>query len=162
MSLIVTAISLLGMSALSADLISEQRLSAASQQRLAHKAIALCAANGFQIAVAIAGPDRVVRTLLSHDRAMPVAIEAARRKAVTTALTGRPSAALTKAAQAAPAYIDFLRSIEPGLAPIGGGMPIRANGQLLGAIGIGGAPGPAADEACATEALIAEKFDGER
>lgn len=158
----VVGTSLLSILALSSDRISEERLSAASQQRLAQTAISLCAAKGFHIAVAIAGPDRVVRTILSHDRAMPIAIEAARRKALTAALTGNPSAGLSKAVQEAPAYIDLLRSIEPALAPVGGGVPIRANGQLLGAIGIGGAPGPAADEACANEALAVEKLDAPR
>lgn len=141
-------------------LVADNRLSVADQQRLARSAIDGCAKRGVYIAVAIAGPDRAVRTLLSHDRVSPVAIEAARRKAITAALVGRPSAGLTRAAIDAPAYVEFMRSVEPQLVMIGGGLPIRVEGQLVGAIGVGGGPGPEADEACAAQAMTAEKLDG--
>ena len=45
--------------------------------------------------------------------------------------------------------------------PIGGGLPIEAAGSTLGGIGVSGAPGGDADEACARAGLLLQ-FDNER
>jgi uncharacterized protein GlcG (DUF336 family) len=42
-----------------------------------------------------------------------------------------------------------------GTIALGGGMPIRAGDQILGAIGVSGAPGQDKDEACANAGLAA-------
>jgi uncharacterized protein GlcG (DUF336 family) len=41
-----------------------------------------------------------------------------------------------------------LRSL-PGVVALGGGLPIEASGSILGGVGVSGAPGGEADEACA-------------
>jgi len=43
----------------------------------------------------------------------------------------------------------------PHVVAIGGGMPIRAKGALVGGIGVSGAPGPDADDACAQAGIAA-------
>jgi uncharacterized protein GlcG (DUF336 family) len=133
--------------------VADERLAAPVQRDLAERAIAVCRSRGAHVAVAIAGPDRVVRTLLSDDRATPLAIETARRKAMSAAMLGYPTSGLTKALQEAPAYVELLRSYDPQLITIGGGVPIRGPSGLLGGMGVGGAAGPEADEACANDAL---------
>jgi len=47
-----------------------------------------------------------------------------------------------------------LRSV-PRVAAFGGGLPIEAAGSTLGGIGVSGAPGGEADEACARAGLKA-------
>jgi uncharacterized protein GlcG (DUF336 family) len=49
----------------------------------------------------------------------------------------------------------------PGVTMIGGGLPIESGGSLVGAIGVSGAPGGDADDACAKEGLAAirDKLD---
>jgi uncharacterized protein GlcG (DUF336 family) len=49
----------------------------------------------------------------------------------------------------------------PGVVIIGGGMMIEGGGAMLGAIGVSGAPGGDADEACAKAgiAAIQDKLD---
>ena len=132
---------------------SEPSLSARTQSRLAEAAIQICGSGAHRVAVAVARPDGVVTTLLSGDGVRRIVVEAAHRKAITAALVGFPTAALAKAEAEAPAYVAFLRSVEPKLAAIGGGLPIHSKGQLVGAIGVGGAAGPEADEACARAAI---------
>jgi len=135
------------------EIIDQPRLSAATQRALATAAVEACAANGAQVSVAVAGPDGVVGTQLSADGASRLAIESAARKSVSAALTGYPTARLPDAEVKAPAYVAFLRSVEPRLVAIGGGLPVRRQGRLVGAIGVGGAAGPEADEACASAAI---------
>ncbi|MEG3176708.1 heme-binding protein [Sphingomonas sp. RB3P16] len=130
-------------------------LPAVLQLELAERARDACAAGGFDVGVAIADASGLVRTQVSGDTAGSVAIETARRKAMSAVLVGFPTAKLGDAVREAPAYADMLRSLHPDMIFIGGGVPIRIDGQLVGAIGVGGASGGAADEACATKALTA-------
>ena len=43
----------------------------------------------------------------------------------------------------------------PGVVALGGGMPIRAKGALVGGIGVSGAPGGEADDVCAKAGIAA-------
>jgi uncharacterized protein GlcG (DUF336 family) len=49
----------------------------------------------------------------------------------------------------------------PGIVVIGGGMVVEAGGSLVGAIGVSGAPGGDADDACAKAAIgsVPDKLD---
>jgi uncharacterized protein GlcG (DUF336 family) len=53
-----------------------------------------------------------------------------------------------------------IRSL-PGAVIIGGGLTVEAGGSLVGAIGVSGAPGGDADEACARAGIkaIQDKLD---
>ena len=41
----------------------------------------------------------------------------------------------------------------PGYLLLGGGVPVKAGNEVIGAVGVGGAPGGHLDEQCATTAL---------
>jgi uncharacterized protein GlcG (DUF336 family) len=43
----------------------------------------------------------------------------------------------------------------PGAVILGGGLPVESGGSLVGAIGVSGAPGGDADEACAKAGIDA-------
>jgi len=49
----------------------------------------------------------------------------------------------------------------PGAVIIGGGLAVEAGGSLLGAVGVSGAPGGDADEACAKAGIdaVRDKLD---
>ena len=53
-----------------------------------------------------------------------------------------------------------IRSL-PGAVIIGGGLTVEAGGALLGAVGVSGAPGGDADEACAKAGIdaVRDKLD---
>ncbi len=58
-----------------------------------------------------------------------------------------------------PAENDQLQTLRPTLrvesSSMGGGMPIRAKGSIVGGIGVSGAPGGDADDACARAGIRA-------
>eukprot|EP01037_Dinobryon_pediforme_P012142 gene12142-12228_t len=138
-----------------AQITERPALSAELQLALAQAGRVACAAQGHDVSVAIADGAGVVRTQISGDRTDEPSIEAARRKAHVAARLGFPTALLTRASAEAPAYVDFLKSIEPQLILLGGGVPIRVRGFVVGAIGLSGAPRPEIDEGCVTAALAA-------
>lgn len=47
----------------------------------------------------------------------------------------------------------------PGVVAIGGGLPIEAAGQLVGGIGVSGAPGGDSDDICARAGVDAIESD---
>ena len=49
----------------------------------------------------------------------------------------------------------------PGVVALGGGVTIEAGGSLVGAVGVSGAPGGEADEACAKAGIeaVREKIE---
>ena len=55
----------------------------------------------------------------------------------------------------------LFRSIRqsPGVLAIGGGLPIEAAGAVIAAIGVSGAPGGEADDACAKAGIDAIQMD---
>ena len=59
--------------------------------------------------------------------------------------------AMMEAAQKNPAAANLVYM--PGFLLLGGGVPIKAGNEVIGAVGIGGAPGGHLDEQCALAAL---------
>ena len=53
------------------------------------------------------------------------------------------------------AAIAGLRDMNESILILGGGLPVRIDGEFLGEIGVGGAPGAKLDEACARDGLSA-------
>ncbi|HWU01302.1 MAG TPA: heme-binding protein [Novosphingobium sp.] len=128
-------------------------LSAELALRLAATARAACLRNGAQVAVVIADTAGQTRLLVAGDGVSSIGVESARRKALSAALVGFPTAGLVEAAKVAPAYTDMLRAMHGDMLFLAGGLPLRVNGQLAGAIGVGGAANGEADEACAKAAV---------
>ncbi len=83
----------------------------------------------------------------------PHTVRVAIDKAWTAASFRIPTAQLAAETQAG-RPMSGIRSV-PRVAAIGGGLPIEAAGSTLGGIGVSGAPGGEADEACARAGLKA-------
>jgi len=58
---------------------------------------------------------------------------------------------MMEAAQKNPAAANLVYI--PGYLLLGGGVPVKAGNEVIGAIGVGGAPGGHLDEQCAVAAL---------
>jgi uncharacterized protein GlcG (DUF336 family) len=119
----------------------------------ARAALAECRKRGFQVAVAVVDRAGLTQVML-RDRfagahtpttAQGKAWTAASFKTSTTDLSGISQPGMMQAG---------LRHL-PGAVIIGGGLPIEAGGSLVGAIGVSGAPGGDADEACAKAGIAA-------
>ena len=125
--------------------------------RAAQAALQSCAKSGYQVAVAVS--DRAGNPLVMlRDRfAGPHTVDTAINKAYT-ALTFKIDtlsfARLTQAGEP----MSGIRQL-PRVVAIGGGRGIESAGSLVGAIGISGAPGGEADDACARAGIAAIQDD---
>ncbi|MBA3596551.1 MAG: heme-binding protein [Methylibium sp.] len=121
---------------------------AAARATMAH-----CRAQGFQVAVAVVDRSGVLQALLRDRYAGAHTIQVATDKAWTAASFKIPTSSLAAETQAGKP-MSGLRAV-PRVMAAGGGQVIEAAGSLLGAIGVSGAPGGEADEACADAGIKA-------
>ena len=92
-----------------------------------------------------------MRALQRADNAGPHTIEAAQAKAYTSASAKNATLAMMEAAQKNPAAANLVHI--PGFLLLGGGVPVKVGNEVIGAVGVGGAPGGQLDEQCALAAL---------
>ena len=129
-------------------LLTPETALAAAQAALAH-----CRKAGHQVAVAVVDRSGLLQVLLRDRFAGAHTPEVATRKAWTSASFRLPTASLASETQAGKP-MSGLRSA-PGVLAIGGGLAIEAGGSSLGGIGVSGAPGGEADDACANAGIKA-------
>jgi uncharacterized protein GlcG (DUF336 family) len=130
---------------------SERVLSLDLANQIATATVAACSANGHAVTAAVVDRAGNLRALQRADNAGPHTIEASRLKAYTSASARNTTLAMMEAAQKNPAAAN-LKDI-PGFLLLGGGVPVRAGNEVIGAVGVGGAPGGHLDEQCAMAAL---------
>jgi uncharacterized protein GlcG (DUF336 family) len=129
------------------DLPTQKILPLALAQEAAAAAVSSCAAEGNRVSVVVVDADGVVRITMRGDRAGAHTINSAFRKAYTAATFGRPTSAWAETI-AKNAEVGSMQHID-NILMAGGGLPIRAGTDLIGAIGAAGSPGFDKDEACA-------------
>ena len=119
--------------------------------QLAAAGVSACQANGYAVAVTVVDRAGTVRAVQRADNAGPHTIAASERKAFTSASAKNTTLAMMEGAQKNPAAANLVQI--PGFLLLGGGVPVKAGNEVIGAIGIGGAPGGHLDEQCAMAAL---------
>jgi uncharacterized protein GlcG (DUF336 family) len=122
-------------------------------RRLTGAAIDACRSQGRAIVVAVLDNGGNLVALQRADGVGPHNIEASRRKAYTALSTRNATLDLARQAQATPDARN-LASL-PELLLLGGGVPLLADGQVVGAIGVAGGGGATNDHACAVAAIAA-------
>jgi uncharacterized protein GlcG (DUF336 family) len=123
----------------------------------AQTAIATCQASGYNVGVTVVDSTGEVRLLLASDSAPQRAIESSTGKAETVIEFKVPSATVAQQAANDPALAARIAA-DPKLRARPGALPLRVGNDLIGAIGVGGAPGGEKDEACAAAGI--EKIKG--
>jgi uncharacterized protein GlcG (DUF336 family) len=123
-------------------------------------ALAACSAQGYAVAVAVVDRKGSLTLLAADPKVSPISVELAPRKAHTAAVFGAPSGEIAARFRQNPAFAQGMAAVDPKLATAQGGVPIVAGGEMLGAMGISGAPGGDKDEACVMAGLakIAERL----
>ena len=130
-------------------------VSTATALELATASLARCRADGFKVTVSVINRHTRTAVVLSDDGVNPHTVENAYRKAYTAFTTRTGTVEMAKRAQ--PGLAGFM--LLANISPLDGGVPIfAANKELVGAIGISGAPGGDKDTACAMAGL--EKIAG--
>jgi uncharacterized protein GlcG (DUF336 family) len=129
------------------SLVSYKSLTPEIALDLARAALADCQKRGYQVAVAIVDRFGVTQVMLRDRYAGPHTPATATGKAWTAATFRNSTSNLFVISQ--PGMMQAGIRTLPGAVIIGGGMVVEAGGSLVGAIGVSGAPGGDADEACA-------------
>jgi uncharacterized protein GlcG (DUF336 family) len=139
-------------SAQAAELPTTPYLPLAMAQKAADAAMAKCIAGGYRVSVAVVARSGITKVSISGDGAGPHTTGSSTGKAFTAASMGQPTAKLAGLIKDKP-ELEGLRDMDPRLVILGGGLPIKIAGKLVGGIGVGGAPGGHLDEACAREGV---------
>ena len=124
----------------------EKNVSMGAAQAIIAGAVEECAKASFRVSVVVVDKAGQLAAALRGDGTGPHTVEFARMKAYTARTRNQTS--LDFAAATATGDAAALRQI-PGVIAIGGGVPIKAGTETIGAVGVSGAPGGDKDEACA-------------
>jgi len=119
----------------------------------ARAALEHCRKAGYQVGVAVVDRAGLPHVFLRDRYAGAHTVEVAINKAWTAASFRIPTAALAKETQAG-SEMSGLRTL-PRVMAAGGGQVIESAGTVVGAIAVSGAPGGAADDACALAGIKA-------
>jgi len=125
-------------------LVTQKNISLAMAQTIAQAALAQCESMGFKVSVAVVDRAGLTIVMLRGDGAGLHTPEGAERKAYTARTFSQPSADFVKRLSERPDTVGS-RQYTRVLA-LGGGLPIKAGNEVVGAVGISGSPGK--DDVC--------------
>ena len=151
-ALTVLTLALLAASATQAQSVrTERNMSLELASQIASQAVAACAASGYAVTATVVDRAGGVRAVHRADNAGPHTLGASHDKAFTSASAKNNTLAMMEGAQKNPAAANLVHI--PGFLLLGGGVPVRVGTEVIGAVGVGGAPGGHLDEQCAVAAL---------
>jgi len=150
------AFCVVGSAASAQGVVTTKQMSAEVANGLVMAAVEQCRKDGFRVAAVVVDRAGTVQAQLRDNGAGPHTPNTARRKAYTSASFGITSGEFaTRVANPAAAGVKEIS----GTIPLAGAIPIKAGNDLLGGLGVGGAPSGDKDEACAKAAL--DKFSAQ-
>ena len=124
----------------------EKNISMALSMAIMQSVLDQCAKDGYKVSVVIIDKGGNVAATVRGDGTPPHTMDFARMKAYTARTRNQTSLATMKQMED-PAF-GFLRQI-PNVVGVGGGVPIRVGNEVIGGVGVSGAPGGEKDEVCA-------------
>jgi uncharacterized protein GlcG (DUF336 family) len=134
------------------DVFITHRLSAELANTVVTEAVASCARQGYAETAVVVDADGVRQAVLRGDRAGSHSLDSANDKAYTAASFKSDTSALVERAKTVPGFSALFTQL-PHLVLFGGGIVIKMDDEVIGAIGAAGAPGANLDEACARAGL---------
>jgi uncharacterized protein GlcG (DUF336 family) len=146
----------LGLATAAAQLLTHKDLSLAVATDIAVAAVDACKAQGYNVSVHVLGREGQVVVALRNPAAGFATYENSMKKAFTARTTRAPSGRFAEAVKGNPNAGQFFLT---NFVAAQGALPIQVGNDVIGAIGISGAPGGDKDEACAKAAL--DKYAGE-
>ncbi len=157
---LIAAVAFLGAVTLGSPAYADKRnkpsaipqLSLEMATKAAGEALQQCGHDGYAVSVAVVDRSGTLIIQVRNPAAGPHTIGSSKGKAFTSASMGQATMPLANAIAENPA-LNGLRDMDPRMVILAGGLPIVINGQRVGGIGVGGAPGGHLDEACARYGL---------
>jgi uncharacterized protein GlcG (DUF336 family) len=128
----------------------EKNVSMALSMAVMQGALDQCTKDGYKVSVVIVDKGGNVAASVRGDGTGPHTMEFARMKAYTARTRNQTSLQTMKLLED-PANA-FIRQI-PNVVGVGGGVPIRVGNEVIGAVGVSGAPGGEKDEVCANAGI---------
>lgn len=130
----------------SAQLLNQKAIPAAMAMTIAQAAIDTCKTNGYAVSVSVVGRSGELILQVRGDGTGPHTVENSFKKAYTARTFRGPSGALAKRLKDDPLLpLIHLSNVVAAQ----GALPIKAGEDVLGAVGVSGAPGGEKDEVCA-------------
>jgi uncharacterized protein GlcG (DUF336 family) len=130
---------------------TERNMSLELANQIAAATVAACAANNHNVTAAVVDRAGTLRALQRADNAGPHTVGAAQAKAFTSASARNNTTTMLDNVQKNPGAATLVDI--PGFLVLGGGVPIRVGNEVIGAVGVGGAPGGHLDEQCANAGI---------
>jgi uncharacterized protein GlcG (DUF336 family) len=130
-------------------LLTQKALSEQAAITVAQGALDKCHADGYHVSVVVLDASGLIKVQIRGDGTGPHTFEHGRRKAYTALTFKRTSAETAKAWASSPTPVPVIE----GTVGAAGGVPIKAGNEIIGAIGVSGAPGGDKDEACANAGI---------
>lgn len=130
---------------------TERNMSLELANQLAAATVASCMVGSYNVTAAVVDRAGQLRALQRADNAGPHTLEAAQAKAFTSASAKNNTLAMMETAQKNPAAANLVHI--PGFLLLGGGVPVKVGNDVIGAVGVGGAPAGQLDEQCAVAAI---------
>ncbi len=140
-------LSIVTMAASAQAVRTEKNMSLDLANQIAGATVAACTASGYAVTATVVDRAGTVRAVQRADNAGPHTVGAAQEKAFTSASAKNTTLAMMEGAQKNPAAANLVYI--PGFLLVGGGVPIKVGNEVIGAVGVGGAPGGHLDEQCA-------------
>jgi uncharacterized protein GlcG (DUF336 family) len=131
------------------DLLPVKQISLELARDVAMDAVESCRQHGYNVSAVVLDRAGNLQAALRDTLAPRYTLEIAERKAGMSVMSGISSGEFLAARGDIRPELDHI----DGLIVMEGGLPIRAAGSLVGAIGVSGAPGGDKDAACAAAAL---------
>jgi uncharacterized protein GlcG (DUF336 family) len=128
------------------QLLTQKSLSAGMAMAIAQTALETCTKQGYHVSVHVLGRNGEVLVALRGDDAPPHTMENSQRKAYTSRTFRISSGEFAQRLKDNPT----LGAVHlTGIIAAQGALPIKAGDEVIGAVGVSGAPGGEKDEACA-------------
>jgi len=140
------------------DFPTQKTLPLELSTQAAMAAIKKCHDDGFKVSVAIVDQSGLLKVQLKADGAGPHTLDSSRRKAYTANSLRDSTHKFAMLVTQKPELQSLMR-LNESILLLGGGFPIKIGGEVVGGIGVGGAPGIEYDEVCASAALKVLKAD---
>ena len=128
-------------------------ISSALATEAAQAAVAACAAQGLKVTALVVDSAAAPIAMVSGDGAAVITQRIASGKAVMAVKIKQPTGEVAARARDDQALMASLTADTAMGPPRQGGLPIRQNGEVVGAIAVSGAPSGAQDEPCARAGL---------
>ncbi len=134
------------------ELVRHGSLAMPDALRIAKVALRECHGKGYKVSVAVVDRGGNLQVLLRDEDAGPHTVDSSYRKAYTALSLDKPTRELADLV-AKKRQLQGLGDMNESILILGGGLPVHIAGQLVGGVGVGGAPGAKLDEDCARKGI---------